>query len=65
MCSSDLLLLTPLLSLVYGGVNWSNAKFALVVEIVGTFVFVPLGLLVVIYSIGPEFLGFGGEPAAQ
>jgi predicted RNA-binding Zn-ribbon protein involved in translation (DUF1610 family) len=59
------LLLTPLLSLVYGGVNWSNAKFALVVEIVGTFVFVPLGLLIVIYSIGPEFLGFGGEAAAQ
>ena len=59
------LLLTPLLSLVYGGVNWSNAKFALVVEIVGTFVFVPLGLLIVIYSIGPEFLGFAGEAAAQ
>ncbi len=34
------------------------------VEIVGTFVFVPLGLLIVIYSIGPEFLGFAGEAAA-
>jgi DNA-directed RNA polymerase subunit RPC12/RpoP len=57
-------LLTPLLSLVYGAINWSNAKFALVVEIVGTFVFVPLGLIILLVWLGPEFLGFGGGEAA-
>jgi hypothetical protein len=56
--------LTPILSIVYGLINWSNAKYAIVVELFGTFVFCPLGIAILLYAIGPEFLGFGGGEAA-
>jgi predicted RNA-binding Zn-ribbon protein involved in translation (DUF1610 family) len=55
---------TPLISVIYGGINWSNAKYPLVVELVGNFVYIPLGLMFIILSIGLEFLGFAGAGAA-
>lgn len=55
--------LTPILSIIYGAINWSNAKFPLVVGLIGNFVLAPIGLGLLLYAIGPEFLGFGGEAA--
>jgi hypothetical protein len=52
--------LTPLLAIVYGLVNQSKAKYALVVALVGVFAFAPIGIGILISSIGTEFLGFGG-----
>jgi hypothetical protein len=56
--------LTPILSIVYGAINWSNAKYPLVVGLIGNFVFAPIGIAVLLFAIGPEFLGFGGGEAA-
>jgi hypothetical protein len=53
--------LIPLLAIVYGAVNWPKAKYALVVELVGVFAFAPIGIGILIFSIGAEFLGFGGS----
>jgi hypothetical protein len=53
-------LIIPLIAVVYGVINWSNAKFPLVVELVGYYVFVPTGAAILAVSIGLQFLGFGG-----
>jgi predicted RNA-binding Zn-ribbon protein involved in translation (DUF1610 family) len=58
-------LLTPLLSIIYGAINWSNAKYPLVIGLVGNYFYLPLGLTILIISIGMEFLGFGGGEVAQ
>jgi hypothetical protein len=52
--------LTPLLSIIYGAINWSNAKYPLVIGLVGNYFYIPLGLTILIISIGMEFLGIGG-----
>jgi hypothetical protein len=60
------LLLTPLVSIIYGLINWSNAKYPLAVGLIGNFFFTPLGLTILIFALGgAEFLGIGGgEDAA-
>ncbi|HXY37822.1 MAG TPA: zinc ribbon domain-containing protein [Planctomycetaceae bacterium] len=56
--------ITPLISIVYGIINWSNAKYPLVIGLVGNFFYTPLGMIILLIAIGPEFLGFGGGEAA-
>jgi hypothetical protein len=58
-------LLTPLLSIIYGAINWSNAKYPLVIGLVGNYFYIPLGLTILIISIGMEFLGIGGGEVPQ
>jgi hypothetical protein len=47
--------ISSLVPFIYGAVNWSNAKYPLVIMICGN-VFVVIGVVVLVFTVGPDFL---------
>jgi hypothetical protein len=58
-------LITPLIAIVYGMINWSNAKYPLIINLVGFYFYTPLGIIVLVIALGAEFLGVGGGEVPQ
>jgi hypothetical protein len=52
-------LFVPFANLVYSFLHWDKVKFPLVVSLVGGLGFYPVGMAIVLFTVGPEFFGIG------
>jgi predicted RNA-binding Zn-ribbon protein involved in translation (DUF1610 family) len=52
-------LFVPFANLIYSFLHWEKVKFPLVVSLVGGFGFYPIGMAIVLFTVGPEAFGVG------